>query len=110
MKSTKRKPAGHQRAVPTGRDGAVDLLARSELLNPGAMSSGDDHVYRVIEVVGTSKKSIEDAISNAVGRASATLHNLRWFEIIRSSGHIEGRAVSHFQVTLKVGFTLDEVR
>ena len=68
----------------------------------------DDHVYRVIQIVGSSETGIEDAIQRAVARASQTLHNLRWFEVVETRGHIEGDKVSHYQVTLKVGFTIDE--
>ena len=70
----------------------------------------DDHVYRVIELVGTSEKSIEEAVNAAVERAHKTIRNLRWFEIARTSGHIEDGKVRHFQVTLKVGFTMEEAR
>ena len=66
-------------------------------------------MYRVIEVVGTSQESIEAAVRNAVKRASATIRNLRWFEIARTSGHIDDGKVQHFQVTLKVGFTMEDV-
>ena len=68
----------------------------------------DDHVYRVIEITGSSPKSISDAIQTAVSRASKTLRNLRWFEVVQTRGHIDGGKISHYQVTLKVGFTLDE--
>jgi flavin-binding protein dodecin len=68
----------------------------------------DDHIYRVIELVGTSEKSIEDAINAAVERAHKTLRNLRWFEIVKQSGQIEDGKVRHFQVTLKVGFTMED--
>jgi dodecin len=67
----------------------------------------DDHVYRVIEVVGTSQESIEAAVHSAISRASATIRNLRWFEIAKTSGHIDKGKVQHFQVTLKVGFTME---
>jgi flavin-binding protein dodecin len=67
-----------------------------------------DHIYRVIELVGSSTQSIEDAINVAVGRAHKTLQNLRWFEIVRTSGHIEQGKVQHYQVTLKVGFTMED--
>jgi flavin-binding protein dodecin len=70
----------------------------------------DEHVYRVIELVGSSQKSIEDAINVAVDRANATIRNLRWFEIVRTSGQIESGKVKHFQVTLKVGFTMEGAR
>ncbi|PTR24793.1 hypothetical protein C8K36_10749 [Rhodococcus sp. OK519] len=66
-----------------------------------------DHVYRVIEIVGSSSKGIDDAIANAVSRANATMRNLEWFEVIETRGHIEAGAVAHTQVTLKVGFRLE---
>jgi flavin-binding protein dodecin len=68
----------------------------------------EDHVSRIIEVAGSSEKSIDDAIQNAVARASRTLHNLRWFEVLQTRGHIEAGKVQHYQVILKIGFTLDE--
>ena len=67
-----------------------------------------DHVYRIIEVAGSSEKNIEDAIQNAVGRASRTLRQVGWFEVVETRGHIQDGKVHHFQVTLKVGFTLDD--
>lgn len=67
-----------------------------------------DHVYKVVEIVGSSAKSTDDAIQNAVSRASKTLHNLNWFEVIETRGHIQDGRVAHYQVTLKIGFRLDE--
>ena len=67
----------------------------------------DDHIYRVIELVGSSQTSIEDAVKSAIERANATIRNLRWFEIVRTSGQVENGKVKHFQVTLKVGFTME---
>ena len=67
----------------------------------------DEHIYRVIEIVGSSQSGIEDAIRAAVDRANATIRNLRWFEVSRTSGQIEDGKVKHFQVTLKVGFTME---
>ena len=67
-----------------------------------------DHVYKVIELVGSSPTSVEDAIQNAIGRASKTLKNLRWFEVVQTRGHIEEGRVHHYQVVLKVGFTLED--
>lgn len=67
-----------------------------------------DHVYRVIEIVGSSIASSDDAIRTAIERASATVHNIGWFEVVETRGHVEEGRVKHFQVTLKVGFTLDE--
>ena len=66
----------------------------------------DDHIYRVIQIVGSSDKSVDDAIQRAVARASQTLRNLRWFEVVETRGHIEDGKVSHYQVTLKIGFTI----
>ncbi len=67
----------------------------------------DDHVYKIVELVGSSETSIEDAIQTAVRRASQTLRNLRWFEVIQTRGHIENGEVRHYQVVLKAGFTLE---
>ncbi len=66
-----------------------------------------DHVYKTIEITGSSPKGIEEAIRNAVAKASTSLHNLRWFQVIDTRGEIEGSKVAHWQVTMKVGFTLD---
>ena len=68
----------------------------------------DDHVYRVIQLVGTSEKSVSDAIEQAVARASKTLRDLRWFEVVETRGSIEGGKISQYQVTLKVGFTIGD--
>jgi len=67
-----------------------------------------DHVYRIIEVAGSSENSIEDAIRNAVERASRTLRQVGWFEVLQTRGHVEDGKVAHFQVILKVGFTLED--
>jgi dodecin len=70
--------------------------------------SMSDSVYSVSEIVGSSTEGIDDAIKGAIGRASKTLHNLDWFEVSDIRGRIEDDARCHFQVTLKVGFRLDE--
>ena len=67
-----------------------------------------DHVYRVTEIVGSSSSSSDDAIRNALERAKQTLRNLEWFEVVGTRGHIEDGAIGHFQVTIKVGFRLDD--
>jgi flavin-binding protein dodecin len=67
-----------------------------------------DHVYKIIQLAGSSEKSIEDAVQTAIQRASKTLKHLRWFEIVETRGHIENGRVAHYQVALKVGFTLEE--
>jgi flavin-binding protein dodecin len=67
-----------------------------------------DHIYKVVEIVGSSDASIEDAIGTAIARASGTLRNLRWFEVIQTRGNIENGKVAHYQVTLKIGFTMED--
>ena len=67
-----------------------------------------DHIYKVIQLVGTSETSVEDAIGTAITRASETLRNLRWFEVLETRGQIEDGKVSHYQVALKVGFAMEE--
>jgi flavin-binding protein dodecin len=66
-----------------------------------------DHVYKVVELVGSSTDSIEDAIQTAIRRADQTLRNLRWFEVVQTRGHVENGEVRHYQVVLKAGFTLE---
>ncbi|WP_068271985.1 dodecin [Aldersonia kunmingensis] len=66
-----------------------------------------DHVYRVIEVVGSSSEGVDKAIANAITRASETVHNLDWFEVVNARGHIVDGAVGHIQVTVKIGFRID---
>ena len=82
------------RSTPEGRSG----LRETEMT---------DHVYKVIEIVGSSEASIEDAIQSAVTRASQTLRHLRWFEVIETRGEIADAKVCFYQVHLKVGFTMD---
>ncbi len=67
-----------------------------------------NHTYRITEIVGTSDQGLDDAIRNGIARANRTLHNLDWFEVTEIRGHLEGGQVGHFQLTLKVGFRLDE--
>ena len=68
----------------------------------------DHHAYKIVDLVGSSPDSIEDAIKSAVARARQTLRNMRWFEVVETRGHIEDGEVHHYQVTLKVGFTLED--
>jgi dodecin len=67
-----------------------------------------NHVYKTVELTGSSAVDVEDAIRNAITRAAQTIRNMRWFEVTDTRGQIEGDHVAHWQVTLKVGFTLDE--
>ncbi|MDX9741578.1 MAG: dodecin family protein [Gammaproteobacteria bacterium] len=66
-----------------------------------------DHVYKTIELTGSSPKSVEAAIACALERAAKTLRNMRWFEVVNVRGHIEDGKVAHYQVTMKIGFTLE---
>lgn len=66
-----------------------------------------DHVYKILELVGSSENSIEDAIKNAVSRAAKSVREMKWFEVVQTRGHIENGTVRHYQVTLRVGFTLE---
>lgn len=68
----------------------------------------NDNVYKKVELVGSSGESVTEAIDGAIERASKTLNNLDWFEVEQIRGHIENGKVAHYQVTLKVGFRLDE--
>lgn len=67
-----------------------------------------NHVYKKIELVGSSPDSIEDAVKTALAKASKTIRNMRWFEVTETRGHIEDGKIGHWQVTIEVGFTLDE--
>lgn len=67
----------------------------------------NNHVYKIMELTGSSEKSVEDAISTAVAKAGKTVRNMRWFEVIDTRGHIDGDRIAHWQVTIKIGFTVD---
>jgi flavin-binding protein dodecin len=66
-----------------------------------------DHVYKTIELVGSSTRGMEDAVQKAIAKAAETVRNLRWFEVLNTRGHIEAGKVAHWQVTVKLGFTLE---
>lgn len=72
------------------------------------MSEQTSHIYRVVEIVGSSESSIEDAVQAAIRRADETLRNVRWFEVIETRGQVADGRVAHYQVRLKVGFTLED--
>jgi len=84
-------------------DCANDIQRRFEM----AAATEKDHVYKILDLVGSSEKSIEDAIQNAVTRASKTIREMKWFEVVQTRGHIEEGTVRHYQVVLRVGFTLE---
>lgn len=67
-----------------------------------------DHIYKKIELTGSSKESSDTAIKNAIKKAGESVHNMRWFEVVETRGHIVDAKVDHWQVTIKVGFTLDD--
>jgi len=82
--------------VAAGAKGGLNMAAAEK-----------DHVYKILELVGSSDTSIEDAIKNAISRAAKTIREMKWFEVTQTRGHIENGTVRHYQVTLRVGFTLD---
>jgi flavin-binding protein dodecin len=65
------------------------------------------HVYKILELTGSSSSGIEDAVSTAIAKASETVRNMQWFEVVETRGHIQDGKVAHWQVMLKVGFTLE---
>ena len=67
-----------------------------------------EHIYKKIELVGSSPEGIEQAVNNAVAKAGQSVRNMRWFEVAEIRGHLEEGKVAHWQVTVKIGFTLDE--
>ena len=67
-----------------------------------------DHIYKKIELTGSSTIGLQQAIENAISKASKTIHDMRWFEVVETRGHIVDGKIAHWQVTVKVGFSLDE--
>ena len=67
-----------------------------------------NHVYKKLELTGSSTKSSDDAIRNAIAKAGKTMRNMHWFEVVDTRGHIEKAKVAHWQVAIKVGFTLED--
>ncbi|MGV6859190.1 MAG: dodecin [bacterium] len=67
-----------------------------------------DHVYKKVEVIGSSTESSDQAVRNAITKAGESIRNLEWFEVVDTRGHIEGDGVAHWQVTLKIGFRLED--
>jgi flavin-binding protein dodecin len=96
-----------QRSAVMDRLGKV---ADSRLCSAQALSKVplmSEHVYKKIELVGSSTTSFDDAVKNAVALASKTIRNMRWFEVVETRGQIEDNQINHWQVTVKIGFTLD---
>ena len=67
-----------------------------------------EHVYKLIELTGSSKKGLQPAVENAIAKASKSLRNISWFQVTETRGHVVEGKIAHWQVTLKVGFTLEE--
>ena len=67
-----------------------------------------DHVYKIVELTGSSANGTDEAVRNAIARAAESIRNMRWFEVVETRGHIENGAIAHWQVTVKVGFTLEK--
>lgn len=66
-----------------------------------------EHVYKILELTGSSVSGIEDAVNNAIARAGKTIRNIHWFQVTETRGHVEDGRIAHWQVTIKVGFTLE---
>ena len=67
-----------------------------------------EHVYKLVELVGSSTTGIEDAVQNAVAKASASIRNLRWFEVVETRGYLDAGKIAYWQVTVKIGFTVKD--
>jgi flavin-binding protein dodecin len=67
-----------------------------------------DHVYKSLELTGSSSKSSDDAVRNAIAKSAKTVRNMQWFQVTETRGHIDGGKVAHWQVTVKIGFTLED--
>ena len=67
-----------------------------------------DHVYKVLELVGSSPESIEKAIENAIEKAAKTIRQIRWFQVADTRGYVQDNKVAHYQVTVRIGFTLED--
>lgn len=68
----------------------------------------NDHVYKSVELTGSSKSSSDDAVRSAIERAAVSMRNIRWFQVLETRGHVADGRIAHWQVTVKVGFTIDE--
>jgi dodecin len=91
---------------PESCSGTVPAGAAQHSRSGGTVST--DHVYKTIELTGSSETSVEDAIRRAVEKAAESVRHLRWFEVTDTRGHIENNRIAHWQVTIKLGFTLED--
>jgi dodecin len=94
-----------KRSPPTAPELRFLLFLPTYPANNGHMS---EHIYKKIELVGSSPNGFEEAVKNALARAEKTVRNMRWFEVAETRGYIENGKIGHWQVTLKVGFTLED--
>jgi hypothetical protein len=67
-----------------------------------------EHVYKLLELTGSSSKSSDDAVQNAIAKAGKTMRNMHWFQVMETRGHVDGGKIAHWQVTVKIGFTLED--
>jgi flavin-binding protein dodecin len=100
-------------ACPTHKVPVLSLELKRRLFivfqcMPGNNGRMSDHIYKKIELVGSSPNGFEEAIKNALARAEKTVRNMRWFEVAETRGYIENGKIGHWQVTLKIGFTLEK--
>ena len=91
--------------APLPRRERVFIVLAGTAADNGRMA---EHVYKKIEIVGSSPNGMEEAVRNALSRASKTVRNMRWFEVTETRGYIDDGKIAHWQVTLKIGFTLEE--
>jgi flavin-binding protein dodecin len=91
--------------LPAGSCNSFTAVVFSE---SDSLSTMSDHIYKKLELVGSSPNSIEEAVRNAISRAAKTIRNMRWLEVIETRAHIQDGHIDHWQVTVKVGFTLDQ--
>lgn len=88
-------------------DDSVRVVCSTSNLKNQLPEIMENHTYKLIEITGTSEKSMEAAVENAIFRAAKTVNDMRWFKVTETRGSISGEEVSQWQVTLKIGFTLD---
>jgi len=103
---------GEVRVGAVRRRSSISVLKTTASSSLVSIESGgsdmSEHVYRITEIVGSSTDSVDDAIRNGARRAAKTLHHLDWFEVTEIRGHFADETIGHYQVTMKVGFRLDD--
>jgi flavin-binding protein dodecin len=90
-----------------GEGGKMDCFCRAGSPRTCEGDRMSDHVYKSIELTGSSSQSIEDAVNTAIAKASETVRNIQWFNIVETRGHVREGRVAYWQVTIKIGFTLE---